>query len=330
GTPPHKDLPTETPPPYIRFTMTENAFSDVKKAIVSDIEIYNSESSNYTIDTIHKINKDYPNSELFLLVGNDMYDSLDTWKDSKELKKLVTPVLLPREKVKISSTEIRDLLPKRKGNEYISKDNYALIIKHRYYKAKPNFKWLREEAHSMLDTKRIPHVDATEEVAVRLASFWNVNKDDAGEAAILHDITKRLDFEQNMCIITSYGLISSDYSRTEEKIIHAITGAIIAKTKFGVSDDVANAIRRHTTGCRGMTTLDKIIYIADYIEATREMPQIEDLRKLAFENLNKAVVMGLEMSVNDLLSRDIIPNAATYDALDNLRRDIHETVRRQE
>jgi nicotinate-nucleotide adenylyltransferase len=302
--------------------MTENAFSDVKKAIVSDIEINNSESSNYTIDTIHKINKDYPSAELFLLVGNDMYDSLDTWKDSKELIKLITPVLLPREKVKISSTEIRDLLPKRKGNEYISKDNYALIIKHRYYKAKPNFKWLREEAHSMLDTKRIPHVDATEEAATKLAKHWNTSVDDAREAAILHDITKRLDFQQNMCIIRSCGLATDWICTSDEKILHAITGAEIVRSRFGASDAVANAIRRHTTGSKGMTTLDKIIYVADYIEATRIFPEVEELRQLAYENLDKAVVLGLEMSVDDLLSRGIEPNAATYDALNDLRSHI--------
>jgi len=77
GTPSHKSVPQASPPPDIRFLMTKNAFNEVENSFVSNIEVYSKEK-NYTIDTVHSIIEDYTDARLFLFVGNDMYDSLDT------------------------------------------------------------------------------------------------------------------------------------------------------------------------------------------------------------------------------------------------------------
>jgi len=317
GIPPHKTMPCGTPPPDARLLLTKNAFSGISKAQVSDIEIF-STNSNYTIDTVHSIKKQYPDTQLFLLVGNDMYDSLDTWKESEKLLSSVTPVLLPRDVTPISSTEIRSLLTERKGIEYLTEQNYSLIIKHRYYNAKPDWDWLREKAYQKLDKQRIPHVKACEGSAAVLAEYWDVDICDAREAAILHDITKKLDFNENMCIMCEGELPVKKYSIDNAKLLHAVTAAIVAKEEFGISDTVADAIRSHTTGKAQMSTLDKIIYIADYIEATRDFPGVEQMRKMAFEDIDKAMKAGLEMVVNDLKSRNIIPDEDTYNALRDL------------
>jgi nicotinate-nucleotide adenylyltransferase len=318
GTPPHKTLPPGTPEPELRLLMTKNAFCDVKNTLVSDMEIH-SQGNNYTIDTINSVQKKYPGAELFLLVGTDMYNSLNTWKDSSNLLKAVTPALLPREKINISSTELRCMFPKRKGRGYVSPLNYSFIIKHRLYGAKPDWEWLRETAFSMLDSNRVPHVVACETEALRLAERWGVNPDDAREAAILHDITKKLDFSENMCIITEHGIDNGSYIIAEQKLLHSVTGALIAQSEFGVSDTVADAIKWHTTGKAGMTTLEKIIYIADYIESTRDFPGVGELRNKAYDNLNDAMIMGLELTVSDLITRGINPNSATLNALDELK-----------
>jgi len=319
GTSPHKALPTGSPSPEKRFIMTKNAFAGSDTAYVSDMEIF-SRDSNYTIDTVKKIKQKYPDAELHLLVGTDMFDTLDTWKDSDILLKEVTPVLLPRNVINISSSEIRELLPLRKGREFLSKSNYAYIIKHRLYQAKPDWDWLRECAHSMLSPLRIPHVDACETEALRLAKRWDVDPDDAREAAILHDITKKLDFSQNMCIIAEHGVEIEKLGDHEEKLLHSITGALLAKSEFGVSDNVSEAIMWHTTGKAGMSMLEKVIYIADYVESTRDFPGVEALRRVAYDNIDEAMIIGLEMTINDLRSRGISPNKTTYDALYDLRK----------
>ena len=306
GTPSHKTLPPGTPKPDIRFQMTQNAFSGMPNVLVSDMEIHSADN-NYTIDTVASLKIDYPGADFFLLVGNDMYDTLDTWKESESLIRTVTPVLLSRDVIDISSTQLRKMLPKRGGAGFISPSNYAFIIRHRYYGAKPDWDWLRARAHLMLDPDRIPHVDACESAAIRLAERWNVDPDDAREAAILHDITKKLDFRENMCIIAEHTVVIGDLGGNEGKLLHSITGALLAQSEFGVSDAVANAIRWHTTGHAGMSALEKVVYIADYIESTRDFPGVGILRQKAFDNIDDAMVMGLEMTVKSLLARGITP-----------------------
>jgi len=326
GVSPHKSMPHGTPPAEMRLQMTENAFSGLKNTIVSDMEVFSKEC-NYTIDTVESIHKKYPGAEIFLLVGTDMYQSLDTWKSSDRLLNIVKPILLPRDLLPVSSSIIRELLPKRKLPEHLTQENYSFIIKNRLYDAKPDWSWLQSKAYSMLEEKRIPHVKGCEEAAIKLAIHWGADVNDAREAAILHDITKKLDFDENMCIIVKYsqqtentlhGIFSCNYSIEEAKLLHSLTGAILAKTIFGVSDAVANAIKLHTTGCANMTILDKIIYVADYIEATRDFPGVDDMRLCSFKNIDSAMIMGLKMVVDDLISRGITPNKSTYQALDSL------------
>jgi len=319
GFPPHKVLPVNTPNAKKRYLMTQNAFSTLNNTMVSDNEIYSKEN-NYTIDTVIEIQNEYPDAELFLLVGTDMFDSIDTWKDSKKLLDIATPVRMSRDVIPVSSSEIRQLLPLRKGREYLADLNYSYIIKYRLYNAKPDFDWLSEKANQMLNPLRIAHVNACRTEAVRLAKRWEADSDDACEAAILHDITKKLDFSQNMCIIAEHGFCSKSYNKNEEKLLHSITGAIIAKTEFGVSDAVADAIKWHTTGRANMSMLEKIIYVADYIEATRSFPGVDKLRKAAYEDINEAMKIGLEMTVNDLKSRGITPDESTFDALFELNK----------
>jgi len=317
GIPPHKTLPDGTPEPEARLQMAKNAFNDSGTIKVLDMEVYSREK-NYTIDSVIFLQRRYSNAEFFLLVGNDMYDSIDTWKDSDRLLEIVTPVLLPRDIISISSSDLRKMLPQRAGVEYLSDSNYSYIIKHRIYDAKPDWDWLRKRAHSMLSPQRIPHVDACEVEALRLAGRWGVDSDEAQEAAILHDITKKLDFSENMCIIAEHSVKIGKLGFREEKLLHSVTGALIAQSVFGVSDTVANAIKWHTTGKSGMSMLEKVIYIADYIESTRDFPGVEELRKIAYENIDDAMIMGLEMTVMDLESRGITPNAATYEAIIDL------------
>ena len=318
GTPSHKNFPGGTPDPEMRLTMTKNAFDGICNVKISDIEVY-SQDNNYTIDTVRKLQLEYANAEFLLLVGNDMYDSLDTWKNSEELLKIVTPVLLSRTIINISSSELREMLPKRRGREFLADLNYTYIIKNRLYNARPDWEWLREQAHSMLSPLRIPHVKACESEAVDLAKRWGVSTDDAREAAILHDITKKLDFSQNMCIIAKHGLTASISGINEEKLLHSITGALVALSDYGVSNNVAEAIKWHTTGRAGMSMLDKVIYIADYIEATRDFPGVRKLRNIAYNDINEAMKIGLEMTVNDLKTRGITPNVSTLDALEEFK-----------
>jgi len=346
GIPPHKPLPPDTPSADIRLFMTHTEFKNTMNAIVSNIEVSNPGPS-YTVETVSVLKQIYPEAELFLLVGTDMYLSLETWKNYKALLEIATPAVFSRnaedhEKIErfsslllerygvktetvinnvipISSSELRDMLRDREGVRYITDTNYSYIIKNRLYNAKPNWDWLRERAHSMLTPLRLPHVVGCEEEALRLAKHWNVDEDEAREAAILHDITKRFGVEANLRILEDHGMSVGKIEYAGEKLLHSQSGALLAKAVFGVSEAVADAIRWHTTGRANMSMLEKVIYIADYIEPTRDFPGVAEMRALAYENLDEALIMGLEMSVSDMKERGIKPDNATFEALDDLR-----------
>jgi len=255
-----------------------------------------------------------------VVFSRDLNDSQKIADYSRKLKKLTgaETVTVYNETIVISSSELRMMLPLRKGAGYIADTTYSYIIKNRLYGAKPEWDWLKAKARSMLDPERITHVDGCEEEAIRLADRWGIDADEAREAAILHDITKKLSPEENIAILETEGIAAGKPISSEAKLLHAKTGAILAKNEFGVSEEVADAIRWHTTGRAYMTNLEKIIYLADYIEPARTFEGVEALRAMAYENLDRAMISGLEMSVEDMRERGIIPNNVTIDALKSL------------
>jgi len=346
GTPPHKKLPPASPSADIRLFMTLTAFRNMQNSIVSNIEVKNPEPS-YTVETVKVIKEIYPEAKLFLLLGTDMFLSLESWSDHVTLLETVTPAVFSRNPgdslrireyskrlhelhganaeiiinnvVSISSSELREMLPMRGGVEYMAEANYSYIIKKRLYGAKPDWNWLRERAQSMLSPSRLQHVLGCEAEALRLAERWGVDQDDAREAAILHDITKRFGLEANLRILEDHGITVGKLENAEEKLLHAKSGAALAKHVFGVSKVVSDAIMWHTTGRARMTALEKVIYLADYIEPTRDFPGVDKLRALAYKSLDGAMVMGLEISIKDMWTRGITPNRTTFDALNDLK-----------
>ena len=330
GTPPHKEVPAGAPDGEERLALARLAFGTVEKAEVSDHEVA-SEEKDYTIDTLNWLSARCPGDELILITGGDMFRTLPDWKcgdeilrrfsvaalarefeEEKELAALAetyradygATVYFPRAEVfPVSSTEIRRKLPQRLGKELLPEPVYAEIIRRRLYGAKPDFAWLREKAYAMLNPKRIPHVKGCEEEAVRLAAFWGEDTEEAAEAGILHDITKKLDLQGQLLLCRKYDIVIDALEARSDKLLHSKTGAAVAKHEFGVSDAVATAITWHTTGRPGMSRLEKILYLADYMEPTRDFEGVDELRRLCYEDLDRAMALGLAMSIGDLKAR---------------------------
>jgi nicotinate-nucleotide adenylyltransferase len=342
GIPPHKALPEGSPGPKERLEMACLSFSGVPNTVVSDIELKSSGIS-YTIDTVEHLLKQYPGSDLFLIMGSDMFLTLEEWKSAGRLLELIQPAVLIRgasqdkgvaayaDKLRreygtavtllendvfpVSSSELRAMLPRRGGVRLIEEKTYAYIIKNRLFGAKPEFVWLRARAFEMLKPKRINHVLGCEAEAVKLAQHYGADEEEAREAAILHDMTKALDLDDQLQLCRKYDIMTDTVERSEVKLLHSKTGAAVARDLFGVSDAVHDAIYWHTTGCEDMTLLEKIIYIADYIEPTRNFDGVDELRKLTYEDLDKAIIKGLRMSIEDMRSRGIIPHQRTEAAI---------------
>ena len=133
-----------------------------------------------------------------------------------------------------------------------------------------------------------------------MAKKWGVDVTDAARAGLLHDITKALDGPLQLTLCQEYGTILDDFSKRYPKTLHALTGSLVAERIFGENEAVVSAIRSHTTGKAGMNLLEKIIYVADYMEPNRAFPGVEQLRVLATVDLDAALRLGLEYTLEHL------------------------------
>ena len=325
--PPHKALAGDSPTAAERAELCRLAFAEIPEAEISDIELRR-EGKSYTYDTVAQLQAEFPGAELCLVVGTDMLRSFEEWYHFRFLLERCTLAVLARteedgaalrekagelrstygakilllqhEPVEASSEKIRERLPLRAGEDLLSDAVYSEIIRRRFYGAKPGLSWLRDKALDLLDEHRVAHVAGCESEAVRLAMRWGEDPELCAEAAILHDITKRLSQDQQLQYCEKYGIIIDNFERENARLLHARTGAALARDLFGVDDTVYEAIRWHTTGKPDMTRFEKILYLADYIEPTRDFEGIEALRALAFEDLDAAMALGLGMTIGEI------------------------------
>ena len=340
--PPHKALAAGSPTPEERFELTKLAFRDFPEAEISDMELRRGGES-YTSDTVEELAREYPGAELWLVIGTDMLTSFERWHEFRSILAGAALAVLPRNEgelpeiercaarfealygarvriidaapLPMSSSEMRDMLVARRGADVLDGEVYARIIRLRDYGAKPQLDWLRERAYAYLKPKRIPHVAGCEQEASKLALRWGEDPGDAAEAGILHDITKKLSMDEQLILAEKYGIVFDKFERENIKLTHAITGAALSKELFGVPERIYSAIRWHTTGRADMTLLEKIIYIADYIEPTRDFEGVERLRQLAYEDIDSAMALGLRMSLEELRQSGIEPHGTTVSAL---------------
>ncbi len=138
--------------------------------------------------------------------------------------------------------------------------------------------------------------------ATSLAERYGVDMRKAETAGILHDCAKYLEVEKMEGLCRKNDLPISEMEKGNSALLHSKAGSVLARTKYGVEDEeILNAIRFHTTGRPGMTALEKIIFIADYIEPGREQaPHLTEIRSAAFEDLDKALCMILRDTLDFL------------------------------
>lgn len=161
----------------------------------------------------------------------------------------------------------------------------------------------RRDILSRLSGYRLKHTLGCEKAARMLAQKYGADENKCAFAMLLHDITKNFSQEEQLNLCRKYGIIPNDVEQIEWKMLHGKTAAAIAEHEYGAPPDVVHAIAYHTTGCAPMSTLDKIVYMADYIEENRSFDGVKTARKLAERNLDKAMLYGLNASLRDLLHR---------------------------
>ncbi len=349
--PPHKALPQETPALEHRVAMVEkmaDAMLMPKVVELSHLELER-EGKSYTSETLEAIHKQYPGAQLWLIMGTDMFLTLHQWHDPGEILKLagicafgrkeqdgeavfapqrtfleknygakVATMTLP-DLVEISSTQLRELLARGEGAQYLHPSIYGYILMHGLYGTHADLKHLdipelRACSYSMVKEKRVRHIRGTEEEAVRLARRWGADETLARRAGILHDCTKYLELEEQLALCKQYGVQLDELEQRMVKLLHSKTGACIARAVFGEPDEVFWAIYWHTTAKADMTTLEKILYVADYMEPNRDFDGVERLRELAYRDLDKALLLGVDTTIQEMEERKLPVHQNTIQA----------------
>ena len=357
GQPPHKMLPPGSPSPEQRLEMTRLAGEQLglgERVRTLDLELKR-EGRSYTAETLRQLHQQYPEDELWLLMGTDMFLTLQAWREPGEILSLAGVAAFGRTEedteelfsvqrdylyrtypqariftltipgvVDVSSTELRTMLARGEGGNLLPPAVYGYILREGLYDTRADLKHLplrtlRPVALSYLKHKRIPHVLGTEQEAIRLAERYGADVEKARVAALLHDCTKRLDMEEQLALCRQYGIRLDALEQQALKLLHAKTGAAIARDVFGVDDEIYRAIWWHTTGHAGMTLLEKIMYLADYIEPSRDFPGVDKLRAVCYKDLDEGLLMGLEMTIEEMTSMGNPVHHATIEARDALK-----------
>ena len=351
--PPHKELPEGTPSPERRLEMTAkmaDAMAMPGTGEVSDLELRRPGKS-YTADTLEQLHRQYPQAKLWLLMGTDMFLTLHLWREPERIMALagicafgrteqdgeelfapqraylkehfgaeIVTITLPG-LVDISSTRLRAGLDQGLGRRYLVPAVYGCILMNSLYGVRADLKHLelpelRACSYYMMKQKRVPHVMGVEEEAAKLARRWGADETLARRAGALHDCTKYWTLEENTALCAKYGVALDELEQKAVKLLHSKTGACIAKYVFGEPEEVCQAIFWHTTAKEDMTLLEKIIYMADYIEPNRDFAGVERLRALSYKDLDKALLLGVETTIQEMEERGLPIHKRTLMARD--------------
>ena len=292
---------------------------DSERFEVSTIEIERGGKS-YTIETLEELKKIYPDDELYFLMGSDMLLSFHTWYRYRDILKLCTLCAATREKgielpddnaviiddfepLEMSSTEIRERV--RLGEnvlDFVGSDVASFIEEKKMYSDKNTSyrKLLREK----LSPYRLHHSFCVADCAKALAERYGADSEKAYTVGLLHDVMKDSPKGEQLEIIEKAGLCLSDEELHNPKLWHAMAGyAFLKNEKLIVDEDSLNAVRYHTTGRKGMSLLEKIIYIADFASADRTYNGIEKMRMLSELSLEDAMYFGLSFTISDLCEK---------------------------
>ncbi len=325
GIPPHKSLTADVTP-EMRLAMTGLAFAPEKcgnrRITVCDYEL-KKPGSSFTYETLLHFSSP-ENTQLYLLVGSDMFLTLHQWKHPEILSKLATVVLHRREQEKedgafekqkkfleerfgmrilcpvytplpLSSRFVREKIKRgENAEEFLDVDVEHYIQNQGLYGSDIlMLKKIKKRLRKYLSDSRLEHVCSVEEETALMTKMYGITGKsalDLRKAALLHDITHEKTKEEQQTLGEIYGLHLDEKDLNSPAVLHQFTGACVAADMFDLSPEGVSAIFCHTTGKAHMSVGEKILYLADFIERKRPYENCRFLREKfykSFTNQNR-------------------------------------------
>lgn len=285
---------------------------------------------NYTYLTLERLARSH--GALSLVIGSEMVIELERWKNLPRIAELAELVIVPRPgfpldaaaRAKLdalcpgrwqeadfageigSSSEVRISVAMGRPEMFLSPTTAAFVTEHGLYR---EYTYVNElYARFGMKPTRIAHSFSTALCGVTLAKRACVDTGKAITALLLHDVGKYVTKEQAEALgVVFDGRIDG----MPEPIRHAEIGAELLRQIVGITDgEIIEAVRWHTTGRPAMTPLEKVVYLADYIEPTRSFPAVEYLRRETEKSLDDGLRAALKNSMEHVGEEGIYPTTA--------------------
>ncbi|MBR1622678.1 MAG: nicotinate (nicotinamide) nucleotide adenylyltransferase, partial [Pseudobutyrivibrio sp.] len=353
GTPPHKST-NESISDFCRLDMVRIAIKGMEGFAIDDRELYRAGKS-YSYITFTELKKEHPNDELFFIMGSDSLLNFKNWVKPDIISECATILAAPRacddakaiehavyecknmfegdfflidyKANALSSSEIRVAFSSG-GDipDYMKREVFDYIVEHNLYSkysyTMSDVARLDDEMKKALKPSRYVHTLGVAHMAYSLAVRWNYPPVTAMVAGMLHDCAKCISDEKRINVCEKNKIPISEIEYKYPHLLHGKVGAHYCKEKYDIADpQVAHAISIHTTGCPNMNLLDKIIFVADYIEPGRDkQPRLDILRATAFTDLDECVYMILEDSVQYLNDSPDMVDPTTIETFDYYRK----------
>ncbi|MGN0172367.1 MAG: nicotinate-nucleotide adenylyltransferase [Acutalibacteraceae bacterium] len=343
--PPHKLKKTATDG-AARLAMCRLAVGDDPLFEVSELELQKGGAS-FTVDTLETLCAARPRDTWFLLTGADMFLTLASWKNFERIAQLAVLCTVPRDDISaarlrayadtlkargarccvcelpltpVSSTQIRaaaaagepldGLVPPAVG---------AYILQNGLYREGETVmdrdEQFKQIIRRRLKPERYAHSLAVADEAKRLARLYGADEQKAYTAGLLHDIMKNTDQEAQLQILKDFDILLDTVERQSPKLWHARVGAVFIERVLGVEDEeIVTAVRYHTTARAGMSLLEKVLYLADFTSADRDYDDVDVMRRLVDENMDRAMIYALRYTIAELTQRERPVHPDTFGA----------------
>ena len=172
-----------------------------------------------------------------------------------------------------------------------------------------------QEVKRHLTQGRFYHSQCVAAEAEKLARRYGADPEKARLCGILHDVMKDTPPQEQLKILEKSGIILTVAQRRNRKLWHALSGAAYLRDALGIADqEILGAVECHTSGKGGMSLLDKVLFVADYISADRDYPGVEELRVTAYRSLEEAMVEGIRFTVDELMVQELPVAAESIEA----------------
>ncbi len=326
--PPHKGKTEGGASPEQRLAMARLCFGKLPRTTVSDMELTAGETS-YTYITVDKLKSE--DVQPALIMGQDNLQIIEKWRNFEKL--LADCKIIAVGRGGKDAEETADRIRQKYGADIEvlampqSTLSSTLVRRRLAFGADVSdaldakvIKYINdEELYTDMDftailtyidslsPKRRVHTMNVEKAAWMLAKnhYPEIDKRVLAAAAYLHDCTKERTVEEQLALCTQYGVEPDEVERANPKLLHAKTGAAVAKHVFGLPQYAVDAISYHTTARADMTSIEKVLYLADFIECGRTDGFCTEVRQLYHRNLSENKETAVDKTLLYALTRSV-------------------------